>query len=209
MEHFRTLLSIDQSSTPCPLPAALLLLEYVRVFLLEDQRRWFAAKAGKFETLVGQAALWRALATLMIAAAALPAVLPLVVALLPADALLALPAMPAIAAWTVEPGNAAALAFVGVAGGALQGLILSLSAISLIDRNAVTYRSMTEVLDRIDRESLPSARAGAISGDRTELEKFWNDLSFQLLSEQREWSAVLGNVQLLALSQLNRLAKPG
>jgi hypothetical protein len=66
---------------------------------------------------------------------------------------------------------------------------------------------MVGVLTELSGEPLQSAREAALRGDPEALERFWGALSFQLLAEQREWSAVLGNVKLLEFGQLNRLGK--
>jgi hypothetical protein len=98
--------------------------------------------------------------------------------------------------------DAKILVFAGVAGGALQTWLTSVSATSLADRNALVYARMVETLDELAKGKFEAAHAAASLGDMRPIEDFWRDLSFALMAEQEGWSDALQTAQLLILDKL-------
>jgi len=202
-------------STPgTPLSPALLelQLEYVRAFLMDDQRDWFARSAKDAARDVKRAKHSRLAAYTLVVAASLPFAFsflgtPEVSSHLPAwfSAIVA-----AISGVGTDLGiDAKLLALTGVAGGAMQTLLTSLSAMSLADRNAIVYARMVTKLDKIAAKHLPTARAAAAAGTRQPIEAFWRDLSFALMAEHEGWGDALNTAQLLTLDKLSPVESAG
>lgn len=204
IEHFRQLLLADEPARPGEIPTLPLLLEYVRLYLMADQRSWFDGKAATFGWHRWREGLWYWVAAIMTAGATVA----WVASFVDDWARVALPKIAPVVSMLAVPDHATFLTLVSVVGGALYGLVLNLSTLSLVDRNANAYRAMTKVLDDLAGAQLTKARAAAAAGDRAGLDGFWQELAFQLFAEQREWNAVLGNAQSMLLGQLTRLSKP-
>lgn len=180
-------------------------LEFVRAFLMDDQRDWFVRKAKAAAQEVKYNFQWRVAALTLIFLAVIPIGInilsePNVAALLPERAI-------SVISWFNGIGasvglDAKILAFAGVTGGALQTCLTSLSATSLADRNALVYGRMVEALDKLGQEKLQAARAAASRGEVRPIEDFWRELSFTLIAEQDGWSDALQTAQLLTLDKL-------
>jgi len=181
-------------------------LEFVRAFLMKDQRDWFAGKARTAAKEVKQGQRWKIAALTLVLLAGLPIAIsilsePRIAAMLPQST-------NSVISWFAGIGtsfglDAKILVFAGVLGGALQTWLTSLSATSLADRNAPVYARMVETLDELARVKFEAARAGAARGDMRPVEDFWRELSFALMAEQEGWSDALQTAQLLTLDRLN------
>ena len=181
-------------------------LEFVRAFLMDDQRKWFAGKAQTAAQEVKRGQRWRILAFTLVFLAGIPIGIsilsePRIAALLPEGLNSAISWLGGIGASVGL--DAKILAFFGVAGGALQTWLTSVSATSLADRNALVYARMVETLDALEREKLQAARIAALRRDPRPVEDFWRDLSFALMAEHEGWSDALQTAQLLTLDKLN------
>lgn len=196
LAHFKMLLSTRETANAGELPYEALVLEYVRAFLLDDQRRWFAKRAQDFAPTLKRIRALRLLALGLITIAAAPAVLA-VLASGPIDEI-----APSIAAWSdrvAERLSVELAALAGVLGGALQTLVTSLAATSLATRNVTAYANMVIRLDEIAAGALAEARAEAATGGSAATGRFWADLAFELAAENREWSAAQRIAQLTML----------
>lgn len=181
-------------------------LEFVRAFLMEDQRDWFSGKALTASNEVEKGLRWKLAAFTLVFLASVPVGInilsePRIAGMLPQS-------MNSIISWFGGIGasvglDAKILVFAGVAGGALQTWLTSVSAASLADRNALVYARMVETLDELGKGKFAAARAGASCGDMRPVEDFWRDLSFALMAEQEGWSDALQTAQLLTLDKLN------
>jgi hypothetical protein len=194
---------LDRDTDPAML--ATLKLEYVRAFLLDDQRDWFARKAREAAREAGNARKRRIAAFVLVLLAVLPILVsalaePTVSAYLPTSITGIATEVMALGASSVV--DARLLAFCGVAGGALQTWVSSIGASSLADRNALIYGRMVQTLDELAENELPAARRAAQSGRIEAVEPFWRKLSFALIAEQEGWNDALQTAQLLTIDTL-------
>lgn len=192
--HFEAIMLAKERAGQGELALAPLQLEYMRAFLIDDQRTWFTNRSPDFAREVQRNRLWRVAALAFIVFAALPAVATLIeqpivsawtAALLP------------YARWITRTFDQNVFALLGVVGGALQTLITLLAATSLAARNAESYGFMAERLGALSGDPLTAARAAAASGDPNALIGYWIDVSFELKGEMREWSGSLATAQTL------------
>jgi hypothetical protein len=210
IEYFRQIFQSEAppsnaSSSP-PLDA--LTLEFVRAFLMDDQRDWFGRRAGDFEAEVNSRKWWRVFALFLVGAATIP----LVVSFLSAPALgdLVPGAVRESAGALAAYGSGLdgkLLALAGVIGAAMQTLATSLAGSSLAERNAVVYRDTAKALKDIAETELVTARHAAETGERALRRSFWTKLSAVLIAEQGGWGDALQTAQLLTLDQLAPLPK--
>lgn len=199
LAHFRMLLSARETAHAGELPYEALALEYVRAFLLDDQRNWFTRRAGEFAPILARIRGLRLLAILLIAIAAAPALLA-VLSSGPIDEL-----WPALPGWSDSIAaylSVGLAALAGVVGGALQTLVTSLAATSLASRNVASYTGAANRLAEIAGTPLDDARADAARGSSAANGRFWTDLAFELAAENRDWCAAHRIAQLTVLDQM-------
>lgn len=197
--HFNLVLSAREPAAPDELPYEALALEYVRAFLLDDQRQWFIKRARDFAPQLSWLRALRLVAIALMALAAVPAVLT-VLASGPVDEIW--PELPRFADRLAGYVSVERAALAGVLGGALQTLVMSLAATSLAGRNFSTYSRMAEQLTALSGPPLEVARQEAALGGREATARWWTELSFELAAENREWSAAHRMAQLTVLGQM-------
>lgn len=202
IDHFRRILMApDPAATPPAageLPLAALKLEYVRAFLLDDQRNWFAKRAGDFTPSVRWNKAGRIFAALLVTLAGVQALLSFVRVPMAAEM------APALASWIQGVATAIdlkLLSLAGVIGGALQTLLITQAASSLAHRNARSYAEIVERLDALSADELGKARQAVAAGDAAALDRFWAQLSHELVAEHREWTAAHKTAHLLVLDK--------
>jgi hypothetical protein len=205
IRHFQMLLAADEPAGGNELQYKPLALEYVRAYLLEDQKAWFQRRSSDFTAEVKRRVRWQifALSLVGIASAQMAAVA------ITTDPIR--PFLPASFTSFVDSlfdlADLNAFVLLGLVGGALQTFVTCRAAISLADRNAATYGRMVDVISEILGKPLDDARRASISGDALTLERFWSTVSFELIGEQREWGAALSTAQLLTLDKLAGLSE--
>jgi hypothetical protein len=98
-------------------------------------------------------------------------------------------------------GDERLLALVGLIGGTLQTLILSLSGISMTDVNASRYRGMLRQLDEIAATYLPAAEkaAASLGADPAPIEDFWQALALVLSQENAQWQELVKVLPVIIL----------
>ncbi|MDX2257329.1 MAG: hypothetical protein NW205_00280 [Hyphomicrobiaceae bacterium] len=202
LRHFQLLLSKSHETAAGHGGQAVApyLLEYVRAYLIEDQKAWFARRSRDYGWVAGLIGFGRFIAIVMMGLAGLPALLVAVQTVLDAGTgnriEQAADLLEEITAILDRPRVFTMIALVG---GALQTLMATLSATSLALRNRDTYRAMAARLDGMLGEPLAAARAAAAIGDRSIVEAFWRDVAFELAAEHREWGAAHHIAQVLVL----------
>lgn len=211
IDYFHKLLSApppaSEAAEKSAFPSTALKLEYVCAFLMQDQRNWFDEKAKDAAKDVSRGLVLRIAAFGLVFLATLPLVIgilsePNVAAWLPASLNSILSSLVSIGTASGLDGRILALA--GVAGGAFQTWLTSMSAASLSDRNALVYGRMVKTLDELADKDLPTARTAANAGGGIDaIEEFWRKLSFSLMAEHEGWSDALHTAQLLTLDKLN------
>jgi hypothetical protein len=190
VEHFSAILDAAAGPGDAPpgeLPAKVLALEYIRVYLIEDQRDWHAKRGNDFYWSALGHRLLRLTGIVLLVAAMTPVVCDLVLA--------SSTWSPAAAAWAgvaktwVGPQLAGLL---GVIGGALQTLSTSLASLSMSTRNRRSYARMTQMLTHYLGTPLTAARDAAVRGDDRALDRYWWAVRTELVAENRAWSEALG-----------------
>lgn len=184
------------------LPANLLALEYVRAYLIEDQRDWHRRRARDFVWTVRGITALRWLGVLFLVIAMVPIISSMVMPLFGSIS-------PSLDSWTevarrlISPERAA---LAGVFGGALQTLATSLSALSLAERNRRSFLRVADVLTAYLSERLPDARLAAMRGDDLGVERFWSSVRTELAAENRAWNEALGAGSAIVLNDISHRA---
>ncbi len=205
IRHFQMLLACEESAAEGELPYKPLALEYVRAYLLEDQREWFQSRRSEFSAEVKRRVAWQVLAVGLIGVAGAQ----MAAAAMTTDPFRPFlpPAVTAFVDQLIEITDIKTIVLLGLVGGALQTLVTCRAAISLADRNSATYARMVEVLGELLEQPLEDARRAAATGDALMLERYWSTVSFELIGEQREWGAALSTAQLLTLDRMAGLSE--
>lgn len=204
IRQFKSLLETEEPHSAGELPFLPLALEYVRAYLIDDQRQWYARRSGDFRAVISRNFRLRVLGLVLVAMAAVPTV----VAIFGSDALKSWwPRVASWSAWLRGAVDPQMFALAGVAGGALQTLITALSAASLAERNATTYGRMAETLGDLGGAPLQDARAAAAADELAKVGEFWTTVAFELIGEHREWGGALQTAQLLVLDRLGDIRR--
>jgi len=190
------------------LPLLPLQLEFFRRYQLDVQRLYYSKRGGEHRRAVYRAHALRAIALILVIAAAVP----------PIASLIDVP-------WEQWPGVRDILAalghgkispdlearvFVGLGtiGAALQGLLAARLLMSQHERNATRYAATLANLEALAERPLDEARQAAVDNDRAAVLGFIALVQEQISSEHREWVALQTIAPDLSLARLRELALP-
>jgi hypothetical protein len=180
-------------------PLLPLQLECFRRHLLDDQRGFFARRGPQQRRTV---LLWKVLgivSLVLVLGASVPQLLRLApFGLLPEF----------VRFFIVQlPFDQRGYALAGLFGGAIQGLVAALAAISPAQRNADRYKEMLGRLNEYAQAELDAARLAAAAGDADAVHEFVKRVSDELAAEGKEWLVLQQVLSELALGQLARQPK--
>lgn len=206
LSHFEAIREAERHAEPVDpheLPFLVVALEYIRAYLLEDQRDWHAREGEKVKWAARLIAVPRWLGVLLLLAAFLPAASDFFLsqARSAPGGLVNLATM--VKGW-MGP-NGAALA--GLLGGALQTLAANLAALSLAERNRRSYARISEVLTHYLGKPLDDARTAAASGDHRSVDRYLWAVRTELIAENRAWNEALGMSSDFVLDELPRAGR--
>ena len=204
--HFDAILDAPDnagSSLAGALPFKVLALEYVRVYLIEDQRDWHAKRSNDFLWPTLGNAMLRTFGMVLLLAAMAPALFELLMS----PALASLPL--AVSQWAAFLKTwiaAQQAALLGVVGGALQTLSTSLGTLSLSSRNRRSYQRIAHMLTHYLDQPLTEARSAAVRGDERGVDRYWWAIRTELVAENRAWSEALGMSSAYLIDELPKSA---
>ncbi|MEL6979324.1 MAG: hypothetical protein AAGM38_11695 [Pseudomonadota bacterium] len=178
----------SREALPSEAPALALKLEYVRRFLLEDQKAYFAGRGAEQKDASFWLAAGRWIGFLLIAGSIIGALLlgplaPMLMELTPLEAVIG-----GARDLFAEPGSLQRMTlFLSTIGAGLQGLVLAYVFISFDERNAAVFRDMAQALSEFAGAPLKQARASAACGDDAAVQAYFAEIRELLLSEHLGW----------------------
>jgi hypothetical protein len=204
LELFAAVLDAEERTPSQPIPLLPLQLEYIRRYLLDEERVYYRKRGNQHRQASRSARNWRVAALLVLLASSLPALWALFEGGLP-------PAITHIFEGSTEAASIIAQRFfvgLGFLASGLQLLLASYAVISLNDRNAARYLATADNLDALSETPLADARAAAERGDKSAALAFLALLSQEISAEHREWIALRKIAPDLSLDRLATLRLP-
>jgi hypothetical protein len=206
LSHFEAIREAESHAGavgPNELPFMVLVLEYTRAYLVEDQRNWHAKESVKVKWAARWIAALRWLGVLLLLVAFLPAASDIVLSRAGSAPSGIANLATVVKAW-MGP-NGAALA--GLLGGALQTLAANLAALSLAERNRRSYTRIAEVLTHYLGKPLDDARTAAAGGKHRGVDRYLWAVRTELIAENRAWNEALGMSSDFVLDELPRAGR--
>lgn len=201
---FRRVTEADEPVNATELPLLPLQLEYFRRFQLDVQRLYYDKRGCQHRAAVRRRLIWRGLALILIACAALP-----VLWTFQGKDWLPQSMTPLLA--TMPPKTELAqrvFLCLGLVGGAMQGLLAAQSLISYDERNGARYHDTWQNLEALSGRPLDEARNAAAQGDRERVLTLIALAHEQISSEHREWVSLRSVSPELSLDRLRELTLP-